>query len=94
MASVSRKQYLLVFTLLAALTALELGVTKLGLGRTTLIWLLVALAASKAAFVLLFYMHLKQETRGLRLSVAIPLALPGLYALVLIAEAGWRLLPS
>ena len=44
-----------------------------------------------AAIVGLFYMHLKHETRILKLTVAIPMATPMVYALVLIAEAAWRL---
>ena len=52
---------------------------------------LVSMALTKAAFVGLFYMHLKQETKFLKLTVALPLAAPTIYALVLISEAAWRL---
>ena len=52
---------------------------------------LVGLALTKAAIVALFYMHLKHETRVLKFTVAIPLAAPTIYALVLISEAAWRL---
>lgn len=45
-----------------------------------------------AVCVALFYMHLKHETRFLKITVAIPLAMPALYAVVLIAEAMWRML--
>jgi len=38
----------------------------------------------------LYYMHLKYETRVLKLTIAIPLATPAFYALVLIAESAWR----
>ena len=45
----------------------------------------------KAALVGLFYMHLVHEKNVLKWSVVIPMASPVLYAVVLIAEAGWRL---
>jgi hypothetical protein len=42
--------------------------------------------------VALYYMHLKHETKVLKMTVAIPMAAPTIYAIVLISEAGWRLL--
>ncbi len=36
-------------------------------------------------------MHLKHETRVLKLTVALPLAAPTIYAIVLMTEAAWRL---
>jgi caa(3)-type oxidase subunit IV len=75
------------------LTALELGVVYVpGIGRGLLISALVLLAVAKAALVLMRFMHLGHETRGLKLTVIVPFALPALYAVVLIAEAAWRLL--
>jgi hypothetical protein len=38
-------------------------------------------------------MHLRSETSVLKASVAIPISLPAIYALVLIAEGAWRRLP-
>ena len=45
------------------------------------------LALAKALLVALFYMHLKSETRSLKLVIAIPLLFPALYAAVLMAES-------
>ena len=92
-AHVNRKQYLIVFLVLAVLTALEIAAVYLHLGKGTLVTVLVALAVTKAAIVGLFYMHLNHETKVLKASVAIPMSLPALYALVLIAEGAWRRLP-
>jgi cytochrome c oxidase subunit IV len=89
----NRKEYWVIFLVLFVLTVIEVGITYLGLGKSQLVWMLVFLAVSKAAIVALFYMHLKHETRGLKLTIAIPLSLPGIYALVLIAETASRLLP-
>ena len=62
-----------------------------GISKTLMALALIGLAVTKAACVGLYYMHLKHETRILRLTVAIPLATPAFYALVLISEAAWRL---
>ncbi len=94
MARASRTQYLTVFLLLAVLTAVEVGVVYLpGIAKGPMVLALVGLAVAKASLVGLFFMHLRHETRALKLTVAVPLMTPGLYALVLVAEAGWRLLP-
>ncbi|MGQ0506314.1 MAG: cytochrome C oxidase subunit IV family protein [Myxococcaceae bacterium] len=93
-AKVSRKSYWVVFVILAVLTALEVAVAhpSLGISRTTVGFTLVAMALSKAALVGWFYMHLNHEMKALKLTVVIPFFFPALYAVVLISEAGWRLL--
>jgi cytochrome c oxidase subunit IV len=88
----NRKEYGIIFLVLLVLTVVEVGIVYLGLPKGALIGMLIALAIAKAAVVALFYMHLKHETRGLKLTVFIPLGIPGFYALVLIAETAWRLL--
>jgi cytochrome c oxidase subunit IV len=88
----NRKEYLVIFVVLFVLTVLEVGVAQVpGISKNLMALALVALAVTKAAFVGLYYMHLKHETRVLKLTVAIPLATPAVYAVVLIAEAAWRL---
>lgn len=88
----NRKEYMYVFLALAVLTAIEVAVAQVpGLSKTLLGIALVGLAVTKAAIVGLYYMHLKHETRVLRLTVAIPMATPAVYALVLITEGAWRL---
>jgi cytochrome c oxidase subunit 4 len=84
------RQYLLVFFALFVLTVLEVAVSYVPGHRNEIVLVLFALALVKAAFVALFFMHLRWESRVLRLSVAIPLSLPILYAVVLISEAAWR----
>ena len=93
MSHVNRKQYFQIFAFLTILTVLEIAVAvphfaiPVGLKASALI----ALAVAKATLVGLFYMHLKHETKILKLSIAIPLAMPAVYAAVLIAEAAWRM---
>ncbi len=89
----NRKEYWVIFGVLFALTVLEVVVAQVpGIAKTSLVLALVMLALVKAVCVALFYMHLKHETRFLKITVAIPLAMPALYAVVLIAEAMWRML--
>ncbi|HEX5633656.1 MAG TPA: cytochrome C oxidase subunit IV family protein, partial [Gemmatimonadales bacterium] len=86
-----RGQYLVVFVVLAVLTVVELGVAlSAGIPRPAVVVALVALALSKAALIALFYMHLRFETRILRLTVFGPLVAPAVYGIVLIAETAWR----
>jgi cytochrome c oxidase subunit IV len=89
---VDRREYFIIFGVLALLTVIEVAVAKVpGISRTLVGTALIALAVTKAAIVGLFYMHLKHETRILKLTVALPMAMPAVYALVLIADAAWRL---
>lgn len=88
----NRKEYMVIFLVLFVLTVIEVAVAQIpGISKGLLTLALVGLAVTKAAFVGLFYMHLKHETKILKLSVAIPMAMPAVYALVLIADAAWRL---
>ena len=89
----NRKQYWKIFVLLAVLTGLEVGVAQMpGIAKELMVSALILLALTKAGFVALFFMHLKSETRTLKLTIALPFAAPALYAFVLIGEAAWRLL--
>jgi cytochrome c oxidase subunit IV len=92
-AHVNRKQYWFIWLYLLVLTLAEVGVANISsLSKSWVVSALLLLAVVKAALVGLFYMHLVHETNVLKWSVAIPLASPLLYAVVLIAEASWRLL--
>jgi cytochrome c oxidase subunit 4 len=89
---VDRREYWIIFGVLFALTVLEVAVAKLpGISRGLMAIALIGLALTKAACVGLFYMHLKHETKILKLTVALPFAAPAVYALVLIGDAAWRL---
>jgi cytochrome c oxidase subunit 4 len=93
MAHVNRKQYWVIFGLLAVFTALEVGVVYTGIAKAPMILALISLAVTKAALVGLFFMHLKYETKPLKLTVFLPMGAPAIYAMVLMADAMWRRLP-
>jgi caa(3)-type oxidase subunit IV len=88
-----RRQVATVFLALVALTGVELAVARAPAGKAAVAAALVALAVSKAALVGLFFMHLRQETPVLRWTALAPLLAPGLYGLVLAADAAWRAAP-
>ncbi len=90
MAHASRKEYGFIFLVLTVLTALEVGVVYMHIGRIGLITSLIGLAVTKAFLVGWFFMHLKSDSKSMKLTVAIPFMFPALYAFVLIAEATWR----
>lgn len=88
-----RAQYVVVFAALGVLTLVELGVARTaGISRPAVVVALVGLAVAKAALIALFYMHLRFETRILRFTVLGPLVAPAIYGVVLMAEAGTRVL--
>jgi cytochrome c oxidase subunit 4 len=91
--ALQRSQYVVIFVLLGVLTLVELGVARTaGISRPAVVVALVALAIAKAALIALFYMHLRFETRILKLTVLGPLLAPAAYGVILIAEAGVRAL--
>jgi len=93
MAHVNRKEYWTIFVVLFVLTVLEVGIVYLGVPKTPLFIALSGLAVVKVTCVGLFFMHLKYETRIMKMTVAIPMSIPAFYALILIAEGAWRRLP-
>ncbi|MSP60160.1 MAG: hypothetical protein EXR72_07425 [Myxococcales bacterium] len=86
----SRKQYLVVAGVLAALTLLEIGVVYLKISRAVIIALLVGMAVTKALAVAQYYMHLRSETKYLRMILGLPMLFPPFYAIVLMFEAAWH----
>jgi caa(3)-type oxidase subunit IV len=87
------REYMVIFVVLAVLTVVEVAVTRpeLHIPHGPMTLALVGLALTKAAIVALYYMHLNHETKVLKMTVALPMAAPTIYALVLISEAAWRL---
>jgi caa(3)-type oxidase subunit IV len=85
------RPHLLVFAALVAMTALELGVLRLDVGRAARVTALCGLAMAKAAALLLFFMDLRAASRALRLTAALPLVIAPAFAIVLMIDAVFRL---
>jgi cytochrome c oxidase subunit IV len=87
----ARSPYLVAFAVLIALTLVEIGVVRSGgIPHRAAVVALIALALAKAALIALFYMHLRYETRILKLTVLGPLVAPAVYALLLMLDAARR----
>ena len=84
--------YMLIFYWLAALTALEVGVTYAGLPKVLMIALLVGLAVAKAAMVAMYFMHLKFERTTLGLIALTPPLLLVMFVCITYPDTAWRLL--
>jgi cytochrome c oxidase subunit 4 len=78
--------YIGVWVLLAVLTGVELGVAFLDWSKTTLILILLGLAAWKALLVALYYMHLRFEPNRLRILAIAPLPLAVILVIAVIQE--------
>ena len=86
-------KYVVVAVILAAITALEIA---LALGHflpaqlTTII--LIAFTLSKAALVMLFYMHLKYDAKWYSIVLVFPLFMVVvLFIIVAVAAANWNI---
>jgi cytochrome c oxidase subunit IV len=86
-------KYVIVAIVLALITAFEIFVALshfLPQGLTTV--LLIGFTLSKAALVMLFYMHLKYETKWYSLVLVFPLFMVTvLFTIVAIAAANWNI---
>jgi cytochrome c oxidase subunit IV len=86
-----RAPYLVAFAVLIALTLVEIGVVRSGrIPHGAAVVALIAIAMAKAALIALFYMHLRYETRILKLTVLGPLVAPAVYGLLLMLDTAWR----
>lgn len=82
-------EYILVFIALTVLTLLELKIPGLNTLYSYKAAGLVGLAAGKAFIVAYFYMHLKEETKWLKIIAAVPIS-AAFYAAALIVESMYR----
>jgi caa(3)-type oxidase subunit IV len=69
----ARPNYLLVFIGLALLTAIEVGITYLGIPRAILAASLLGFMVFKVILVALFYMHLRVDSKWFAYVFLIPL---------------------
>jgi cytochrome c oxidase subunit IV len=86
-------KYVAVAVVLAVITGLEITIALghfLPQGLTTI--MLIGFSIAKAALVMLFYMHLKYESKWYSLVLVFPLFMVVvLFAIVLIAAANWNI---
>ena len=85
-------KYVAVAVVLAVITAIEIGLALLKpLPQELTTVLLIGFTLSKAVLVMLFYMHLKYDTRWYSLVLVFPLFMVMvLFIIVLVAAANWN----
>jgi caa(3)-type oxidase subunit IV len=83
-----QRRYLQVFAWLAVLTTLEIAIIYMPIPRLAIGSMLVVLAATKAALVALFYMHLALEKRTLAYIALTPALLCVLLVFALLPDLG------
>jgi cytochrome c oxidase subunit 4 len=86
MAEHKHPNYMAIFWYLAILTAVELGVIFLPIGKVVIAVMLCVLAVWKATLVAMYFMHLKLETRTLGLIAITPLLIATLLVFVLLPD--------
>ena len=84
-----KKEYIIIFFALTALTVLELFVPELDASKMIKGALLSALAVAKAGMVAWYFMHLKEERGWLKFIAVIPIS-AFLFAVVLLLEILYR----
>jgi cytochrome c oxidase subunit IV len=85
-----KKEYFIIFIVLAVLTALEIWVAEIpGISKFNKGASLTLLAVGKAFLVAYYYMHLKEETKWTKFIAAVPI-MAGVYATVLCLEAIYK----
>ena len=90
---VKPSKYIIVAVVLAVITIAEISIA-LGnfLPKELVTVLLIGFSLTKAALVMLFYMHLKYETKWYSLVLVFPLFMVTvLFVIVLIAAASWNI---
>lgn len=85
-----KKEYIIIFIILAVLTALEIWVAEIpGISKFNKGASLTLLAVGKAFLVAYYYMHLNEETKWTKFIAAVPI-MAGVYATVLCLEAIYK----
>ena len=84
----SIRTYLIVAGILCAVTALEFGVIYVRRLAPILVPLLLVLSAGKFALVVMFFMHLRYDSRALTFLFVAPLVLATLLAIAVMTLTG------
>ncbi|MCC7360225.1 MAG: cytochrome C oxidase subunit IV family protein [Anaerolineales bacterium] len=70
---ISNRTYLIVFAWLTVMTALEVAVAALPIAENVKVIVLVTVAIIKAGLVVLYYMHLKYDSKWYWITLLVPI---------------------
>ena len=85
-----RSFYIRTAVALTILSILELGVNHLPVPNAARVAILLAFAATKVMLVAMIYMHLRYETKALKIAVFIPIPLAILFTLALVYDLPYQ----
>lgn len=80
--------YIAVFLALAAITAIELVLTQVGLAASAADALFLILSLGKATLVVMFFMHLRQDSRIYAAIFLLPVILVLAFSTLMLMSAG------
>lgn len=92
MSSDHKKLYIMNAIWLTVLTVLELGVGSLPVPKSAQVALLLAFAATKMILVAMIYMHLRYETKALKIAVCVPIPLAVLFCVSLMYDLPYQMI--
>lgn len=87
-----KKLYIVNAIWLAVLTVLELGVNHLPIPKGAQVALLLSFAATKMILVAMIYMHLRYETKALKIAVCVPIPLAVLFCVSLMYDLPYQMI--
>lgn len=80
--------YIIVFLALAAITAIELVLTQIGLAASAAAALFLSLSLGKATLVVMFFMRLRQDSRIYTAIFLLPVILVLAFSTLMLMSAG------
>ncbi len=82
-----RRDYILVFVVLLAMTIFEVVLTTLRLPKSITVWVFLATSVIKAGLVAAYFMHLRYDARLYLIAVLIPVALVLIFAYLMVVSS-------
>ncbi len=89
--TLTRREGWTVYTILVVLTLLEVGFVALGLPKMAGVVLMLGTTAGKVLLIVLYFMHMKSDTRLAWLLPVIPVALAVFFVLMLFPDLVYHL---
>ena len=82
------RRYIVVFAALAAITLIEIGMTQTSLAASLATGLFLAFSLAKASLVVMFFMHLRDDSRIYTAIFLLPVVLVFAFSTLMLISAG------
>jgi caa(3)-type oxidase subunit IV len=84
----STRRYVAIFAVLAAITLVEIGMTRASIAPALTTGLFLAFSLAKASLVVMFFMHLRDDSRVYAAILLLPLVLVLAFSTLMLMSAG------